>query len=287
MSSIENRSFDREQRALWARLNAFIEKLSRRHTEILEEAGAGLAELLRADPKDVTSIQAVVQAVRSRSIELRAKMNDTFSDDIQDAMMELNWSGYRSRNYMDLGIERIAQAMRALEEDSERFQARWTAAPYRWMWPEVKAALLEPASCSQCGVGLEIDRRRSQSIPCPACGAVNQFIPEPWMSYYFQRHGASRAFADEWAIEQRLACERYRERLNAVYYYKDTRKVPVEKLDRLLEMEKHYWVIFGQIRQRLTGETDEELAAFIQPKIDQFIQTVLMTEHHWKLAKGL
>jgi hypothetical protein len=280
--------FDDEQQELWDRLNGFLDKLSGRHTEILEEAGAGLTEMLDADSKDTQSIGQVVMALRDRSIKLRSKIDDTFSDEIQDQFHDANWDTENRRNFMDIGIEHVDGTTRRLEADFMRFEAQWTAAPYRRVWPEVKVAVVQPAQCSQCGGGLDdVDRKVACSSTCGSCGAVNQFTPENWVRMYFHTHGAVHAFANEWAVEQRIAIEEYRARVELNRGYNDHRKESVESLDRWHEMEKHYWAIYGHIRQRMTGETDAEIEAHTQPRLDQFVQHTLMSEGHWKRAKGL
>jgi len=280
--------FDAEQRELWDRLNGFLEKLSGRHTEILEEAGAGLTEMLDADAKDNQSIGQIVQAVRDRSLNLRSKIDDTFSDEIQDQFGDANWDTEDPRNFMDLGIERVDETTRLLEDDFMRFEAKWLAAPYRRIWPEVKAAVAEAAQCSQCGSGLDdVDRKISCSVTCGACSAVNQFTPESWVRMYFNSHGAVHAFANEWAVEQRIAIEHYRARVDIKSRYNNHAKESIESMDRWHEMEKHYWAIYGQVRQRMTGETDAEIQAHLDPRLEEFVKYSLMSEGHWKRAKGL
>ncbi len=279
--------FDVEQRELWDRLGAFLDKLSARHTEILEEAGAGLTEMLDADPKDTMSIGQVLMAVRQRSLNLRSKIDDTFSDEIQDQMGDANWDTDTPRNFMDLGIERVELVTRELEDDQVRFEAQWTAAPYRRIWPAVKAALAQPAQCSQCGTGLEIDRKKPVSVTCDSCSAVNQFSPEPWVANYFHTHGAVHAFSEEWAVEQEIAVEHFRMQVDNNMRYRESHKEPLEWLDRWHEMVKRRWAIYGAIRQHMTGESNAEIEAYTQPRIDEFVKHRLMSEHHWKRARGL
>lgn len=271
------------QQALWARLEAFVGQIKTRHGEIMREAEAGCRELIANDPTDPMPLGNAIHAIDHRFDQLTRKLEDTWSDKIMDMFVDANG---RDGKFVDRGIDYIGQARLDLEAAWMRLKIKLAADAYRALWPIASVEMMKPVNCNNCGMELQPPvRHQSVTVNCPGCNSAVQCIPHKAVYSYYG--GGGHAFGEEAAVEQRIAIEQFRFDVDRERRDKDWEKEAIESLDRWEQMEIQYWTSYGQMRGQISGETPEQINAFIKSRVDQFRQFNLLTEQHWRRAKGL
>jgi rubrerythrin len=265
--------------ALWDRWVGFLAKIERRHGELVAEAEAGLAQMVAADPAQVQAMGNTIQGIGFRLETLHDKVDGAWErndDEFFDAGGGFVDRARDAREDMDVN----------LRSNWARVSVRGVANAYRAMWPEVEASMARSPSCTQCGATMEgIHVYKPLHSTCPFCNAVNQLFPEDTVRIYFE--GAPHALGVEAALEQRFAVERHRREADRARRATRWGSEPVGSLDELARLERLYWERYGEVRRRLSGESEESSRELIESRMTQFRDSSLMIHQHWRRAKGL
>lgn len=273
------------QQQLWDRLNAFCQKIAARHGDIMAEAESGCRDLVAANPQDPRPCLNALDAIDHRVGQLMTKLHDTWSGGVDDKFIEANVEG-DPISFDELGLERVEAQELELNETWQRLKVGMAGYAYRAVWPHAQQAMSKPTMCSQCGAALKLPQRhQAVTHTCTHCDAVNQVVPEAPVQTYFS--GAPHSFAEEASLEQRLTIERFRHEVDVNSRRQGYPKESIESLDRWEAMEGEYWRIYTTARAQITRESQQSQQEFIKSRTDYFRQYTLMTEQHWRRAKGL
>jgi len=254
------------------------------------EAEAGCRQVIADSPDDMIPLGNACGALDRRFDQLRVKLDDTWSDKIMDMFIEANSSKDKPIPFDDQGSDYKDMAEMEMENAWVRLKIKLQADAYRQLWPTTQAEMAKPISCTNCGMELQPPvRHKSITVNCPGCNAANQCVPVKAVYGYYG--GAGHAFAEEASVEIRIAIEKFRWEVdrqlrNNRMDHDDYTGESIESLDHWLSMETNYWNTYGQMRQQITGETVEEMNAFIKSRVDYFIDHHMKTEGKWAQAKG-
>ena len=265
-----------EQQQLFARWQAFLEKLAARLDETLAEAAAGLAQLVAAYPTDTLPLGNALSGIGHRVDELRDKIEKTWDQDVEDKFRDLD-----DDRFWDRGLDTKADAIRDLDEKWEALRVRVYGDLYRQAWHIAQKEMAQPAGCTHCGAELEKPLREPRSVACPYCRAVNQLFPGPATAMYFG--GGPHAFAEEQALPLRFAVAR--NRIQADRWRRDRHwaQEPVESLRQWHDDELAYWTRYADVHaQVLGGPRDAEL---IESRMSQFRRWNLENQQQWVAAQ--
>ena len=157
-----------------ARWATFLGKVRTRLAEILEEANAGLDELISLEVIDPGPVAAAQNEVKARLFALREKIGPAW------AKLEAELPG----ELEDQGLSRAESRGRALETEImnaiEVFETQ-TQTKYRARLSELAHAELEERelSCSKCAAPLPEPavQHRVENVTCTHCHAINTVRP--------------------------------------------------------------------------------------------------------------
>ena len=269
-----------EQEGLWGRFTGFLAKIDERQKEIFAEAADGLREIIEAYPEDPMPLGNALQGLRFRLAELKTKVDDTWSKQIEDKFRAADTGGF-----WDRGLDHKADFLQSLEEAWNLFEAKMQGEFYRNLKPRAEAQLKKDVPCVGCGGTLLLPvRHEAVSVKCPFCNAVNQVLPEAAISMYFL--GGPLALATEEALPLRHAVERFR-----IAAYRARRSPngwlnePVESLDRWEAMERAYWQRYVDVAAAASGLPRDQ--ALVESRMQSFRELSLLTDQRWRKAKGL
>jgi len=183
-------------------------------------------------------------------------------------------------DFDDVGIEKMEEVQHFLSERWERFRCGWEAHIFRTLWPHVKAAMDRPTSCSQCGARLSPEVcHRSVNVNCDSCGSLNTIIPDTIVGTYFS--SGPHHFAQEAALERRLAIDRYRHEVDLERRYRGWPTESRASLEKWEAMEEGYWREYAAVRRQVNGESEDSAEAFVQSRIQAFRERHLAAEPNW------
>ncbi len=226
-----------------ARWQAFVQKVTGRFNEILNEANQGFDQLL-ADPNlDPYTFVNAFNAITLRCKDLGIKLGQTYTAEVS---LQLGaWS--------DAGGKLLSDTEAWLEEQLERFHAMQNGRLVRTLWPRVEASMNKPVACQKCGGPLSRQvRHQAESAVCQSCGVVNSVSPEPLVYTYFAL--APDLYAEEQTIESKIAMLRA-ERGGAC-------------CDELVRLAMSHWHAYVQARSSILFMADAEKQQFVQSRVE-------------------
>lgn len=261
--------------ALIQRWQGFIAKIHGRLQEIMTESEQGMRGLFAQHPHDFLPVTNALSGLDARVRVLRDKLQDTWDQQVEDK--------FSDAGIINEGLDMLSDARHEIEWTWTAWKARIAAEFYRQLEPTATAAAAEPVRCSQCASPLERTRYAEVvSLPCPACGAVNQISPTPEMIAYWG--GMPRAFADEQTVDLLREIEQFREQCDRWRRARDWAPEPLENYERWEQMQRNYWVTHTKIMSELAGKPFDQ--ALVDSRMKQFIQNTLEREQVWVRAKG-
>lgn len=225
------------------RWRGFVQKVTGRLTEIMNESNAGFEGLL-ADPQlDPITFTNAMNAIEIRYKDLRSKLANTYSEQV----VAPTTFGGRGE------AEKLLHEAEVWMEDSwERFRTGWNGRLVRSVWARAQPLMYRTVTCSRCGGPLtRTIFHQAESVTCGACKAVNSVSPDPLVYTYFAM--APDLIADEQTIGLKLAAERAQHR--------GAGWGEVERLYR------QYWEAYGKARASIAPTTPEELQRFIDSRM--------------------
>jgi hypothetical protein len=149
----------------WA---TFLGKVRTRLQEILEEADAGLDEIIATEVLDPGPYSSAVNEVKARLFALE--------DKIDPAWKKLEAETRLDSDLEDQGRALGSEILQAAEDFDERTQKKYRARLWELAQEELKTRKL---NCSKCAAPLpepEV-KHRVENVTCPHCQAVNTVRP--------------------------------------------------------------------------------------------------------------
>jgi hypothetical protein len=161
--------------AIDARWDGFLGKIRERFDELMRESEAGCAALLVQTGGDTTPLSNAWTGMRMRALELRAKISDTWSEQVQDKFHDMEAYGRA-----DAAWARAQALDDQIEIELERIEIKIFADALRSL---LQMAATEQAElrCSQCGAELQNTGVLFEAIDisCRHCSALNTIEPGP------------------------------------------------------------------------------------------------------------
>ena len=258
------------------RWRGFLAKIAQRMEEVLTEADQGFTDLLPSSPTDTGTVGNAMQGIRFRVQALTSKISDTWSDQVSDQM---------SGGNMDTAIAMMEDAQDALDARWERWRCHWEAQQYRNMWPLVQEAMNKPISCNKCGGPLQkATPHAMETIHCGSCRAVNNVFPEALVGQYFG--GAAHAFAEQAAIEKRIAISAQRRQADRWRKGRSWADEPIESLRQYEAMERDYWATYFGTKAQIVPSPPEEQAKDVESRMRHFYES-MQHQNAWRKAAGM
>lgn len=267
-----------EQQALVARFDGFLSKIFERQAELMDEAEQGMKALAAQYPDDFMPLSNAISGIDHRMRQLRERIQEAW-----DAKIDDQFSNVGDGAFLDLGLDKKADAEMKLEHDWQTCKARVMSDIYREMWPQVSAALEQPVPCNQCGGALALESRLNiVSTNCGHCGAANQVVPLPVISNYFGM--GAQVFADAAALPLRQEIDRFRVKVDRQRRATNWKPESLESMEQWNEMERSYWMRFAESKAKLRGEQpDLEL---VESRMTSFRKYSLKTDQRWRAKYG-
>ncbi len=135
--------------AVDARWDGFLSKIRERFDELMRESIAGCAALLVQTGGDTTPLSNAWTGMRMRALDLRGKISDTWSEQVQDKFHELE-----AYDRADAAWARAEQLDDEMEIELERVETKIFADALRSIL-QMAAAEQAELRCSQCGSELQ------------------------------------------------------------------------------------------------------------------------------------
>jgi hypothetical protein len=178
------------------RWRGFVQKVTGRLTEILNESNAGFEGLLADPALDPITFANAMNAITLRYKDLRTKLATTYSEQV----VLPTFAGGEAKALLDQGET-------WMEDSWERFRTGWNGRLVRTLWTRVGPLMHRPAQCSRCGAQLtRTVFHQAESVTCQSCQSVNSVSPDPLVYTYFAM--APDMIADEQTIHMKIAVER-------------------------------------------------------------------------------
>jgi phage FluMu protein Com len=180
------------------RWRGFVQKVTGRLTEIMNESNGGFEGLLQDPGLDPITFVNAMNAIEIRYKDLRTKLANTYSEQV---VLPTVFGGRGD-------AEKLLRETEAWMENTwEHFRTTWNGKLVRTLWGRVGPMMHKPVNCSRCGGALTKTLfHAAESITCPSCKGVNSVAPDPLVYTYFAL--APDMIADEATIQQKLAIER-------------------------------------------------------------------------------
>lgn len=181
------------------RWRGFVQKVTGRLQEILNESNAGFDGLLQDPGLDPITFTNAMNAIEIRYKDLRSKLANTYSEQV--VLPTVFGSGRGEAEQL------LRQAETWMEDTWERFRTGWNGRLVRSIWTRAQGLMNKPAGCSRCGAQLtRTIFHQAESITCASCKSVNTVSPDPLVYTYFAM--APDLIADEQTIHMKIAAER-------------------------------------------------------------------------------
>ena len=154
------------------RWRGFVQKVTGRLTEIMNESNAGFEGLL-ADPQlDPITFTNAMNAIEIRYKDLRSKLANTYSEQVV-AQTVFGGGGGEAKRL-------LGEAEVWMEDSWERFRTGWNGRLVRSVWARAQPLMYRTVTCSRCGGPLtRTIFHQAESVTCGACKAVNSVSPDP------------------------------------------------------------------------------------------------------------
>lgn len=162
--------------AVQTRWDAFHAKLRERTEAILVEGETGCLAVFEQGGFDPFTMSNALPAIKRRIIDLMAKSEDTWHQQVDDALISAGASNETRSAEYDKGL-----ALRTwMEAQVEAFEVRLHATASRILWARLGPAVPTHRNCTQCGSRMELPKAFTVvSVTCFSCKSVNTFDPGP------------------------------------------------------------------------------------------------------------
>ncbi len=224
------------------RWRGFVQKVTGRLTEIMNESNAGFEGLLQDPNLDPIAFSNAMNAIEIRYKDLRSKLANTYSEQV--VLPTLIASGE--------GRQLLEQAEVWMEDTWERFRTGWNGRHVRVLYQRMAPVMNRPAQCTRCGAQLTRTLfHQAESITCGSCKAVNSVSPDPLVYTYFAM--APDVIADEQTIHMKLAAERAQHR-----------NAGQAQVDALYQQ---YFEAYAKARATIAPMSPEEIRSFSESRM--------------------
>lgn len=255
------------------RWRGFTDKVLARLDELIAEAGVGVLAIGRAYPNDALPLGNAITGLDHRVRQLQQRIEQVWDAEVRDRFDAVDdpW-----------GADHKQDAERACEERWQLAKAGWLSTLAREAEQRARTALERPQGCVRCAAPLPLSsRRHTASVPCPACGSVNQVVAPPEVTAWFGM--GVQSLADAAALPHRHAVERYRMEVERSSRGRSGAE-DLASLTRWAELERAVWETLARVRAELTGDpVDRE---FVESRMRQFTKFELESRQVWVRANG-
>lgn len=258
----------------WA---AFISKVSDRLDAIITEAGQGVVALGRAHPDDPLPLGNAITGLDHRVRQLHDKLRSTWDDGVEPKFSAIGGKVH------DTGIDMKDDALLEQSQRWENAKAAWLTQLAEEALPRAQADEGTPVECTNCGSPLPLPtRRKSVSMPCPACATVNQVSPTPAIRYYY---GTCVGFlAAAAALPHRQAIERFRQQVDRHSRANGWAAESLESLEKWRDMERAAFQAHADKHAELTGDPVDQ--DYVESRMRSFVRYQLDMNQTWVRAHG-
>jgi hypothetical protein len=256
-----------------SQFRAFTQRVLDRFDAILAQTQTEAQKLIAEDPPNHHGIQNALNAVGMRMNGLRNKLFDAWhehADSVEDETLRRQ------------GYDEVKAAVRSMHDKAQLQRVRLDAAMARAMWPRVQEALGAPILCSDCGAQLErSDPLAMQTVTCPYCSAVTQFVPDPILEVFYPTMAEQLALATH--FDQAMAVKaHYRahqdwaERQQALTGQRPA--TPVETIAKVRQLEQAYYERYLDECARMMPMTDEQRRDALENFTGERVELLLSSE---------
>ena len=142
------------------RWRGFVQKVTGRLTEILNESNAGFDGLLQDPALDPITFVNAMNAIEIRYKDLRTKLATTYSESVVLPTL----GGGREAHQL------LKDGEAWMEDTWERFRTGWNGRHVRVLYQRVGPLMNKPAQCSRCGSQLtRTIFHQAESVTCGNC----------------------------------------------------------------------------------------------------------------------
>ncbi|MEL6195943.1 MAG: hypothetical protein AAFP04_10640 [Myxococcota bacterium] len=259
-----------EVRTRWL---AFIAKIQERHRDVINEARVGCLQLLDVAQLDTNPMANAWQGVSSQLLALYSKIEDTWSERVEEAFREAYEAEGNDGNYFDeLDVGR--KAMDELEWNKQQAETEIFAAAADRLMEAAQHDLSKDFGCTQCGAQLEVDRNvfRSHYVKCGFCSVINTYEP------------GTRVRSVENFCAHHLAKRETLELERTMHFTWETvraeRTAPLALLQHLESAVHSYWSTFYGKRAEIVPDLEKDRDADLNARMQEFYNT-MKHEKNW------
>jgi hypothetical protein len=245
-----------------ARWNAFLDKVKDRFEQIMEESRQGCRMIFDQTGGDPMPMTNAWTGMESRAKDLEMKVNDTWSDSVEEAFDDVD----APAEVVDREREKGLGLVDWMERERERTNIEIFAEAGRKLWEQGKAEHAGGFGCTQCGGRLDVpDVVSSVNVTCPYCSAVNTFEPGTRlrMATGYVHYFAAEDAWDEWIAWQ-----------DAEQALHDARNPTIDHFTGLESAQITYWRKYLQAAARWLPEKTAVLEHDLRGKMRQFYDTI-------------
>ena len=164
-----------EQLAIQARWDTFLANIRDRAQNILAEAQPGCLALFVQGGHDPFTMGNALPALRSRLLELSAKVQDTWQEKVGHAMSS---AGLRWETGMTEEHQKLGATQKWLKAAYDGFETRLNADAARMLAALLDQKIPIQLNCTQCGSAMPLPRAFiAVNVSCGSCRSVNTFEP--------------------------------------------------------------------------------------------------------------
>lgn len=249
--------------AVLERWTRFQQQLYQRFTEILAEAEPGCAALLTRCDDDPAAMSNAWTAVHARAVDLGRRLHDTWSDQVQPRLDELD-AGVAVEDQARAELDALADRM---EIELEAARLRVFAGAARSLWARARPSSPASLPCTQCGAPIPVPASfQAVNVPCPSCRALVTY--EPGARVRMIEHFCVHPLCEEAAWDQWLAMRHAEQRLHA------SREETLDLLQAYERAQITYWHAYLSARVGMLPRTAEAFDADLRGKMQQWYEQV-------------
>lgn len=164
--------------AVIARWDGFLAKLQQRHADLMAEAVEGCQMLHLQANLDPSAMTNAWQAIEVRAKNLGSRIDDTWSDKVEEAFEDADASSAVEDRERAKG-EALDDH---LEVETQRTRVKIFADAARRMMEKARHEQTTEHPCTQCGAALVIPEgtTRALNVTCAQCSSVVTYEPGTW-----------------------------------------------------------------------------------------------------------
>lgn len=237
-----------------ARWTGFLDKLTGRHAQILEEARDGCLGLLEACDGDIGPMSQGWTAMNVRALQLESKITNTWSEKVEGVADDV----------VHAHEDRGHALERALERQRELCRIGLYADAARHIWTRALEEQVSAFGCTQCAGPIEVPpTMRSINLTCPSCSAVTTF--EPGQRVRSIAHTCIHPLCEAATLAQSDAVAAAQEAVHA-------NETP-QTVDALIGAYRVYWTAYLELRASMSGDPldlEKELTGRLRSVREQY-----------------